>query len=113
MGHAADHQKLLLPHAVDDYSTPYVDLKDHILESIDEFEQEIEYALDNITQQAEQLINDGEVILTYGECGSGQVLDSEISQMLLTSDIHMWCARLFVCLLAPSVYRAVVQPVAF
>lgn len=66
LGHSADQQKLLLPHAVDDYATPYVDLKDHVLESIDEFEQEIDYALDNITQQADQLINDGEVILTYG-----------------------------------------------
>lgn len=68
LGHSADQQKLLLPHAVDDYATPYIDLKDHVLESVDEFEQEIDYALDNITQQAEQLINDGEVILTYGRC---------------------------------------------
>lgn len=67
-GHSADTQtKLLLPHTNDDFATPYVDLQDHILESLDEFQQEIDFAVDSIVQHAPRLISDGEVVLTMGE----------------------------------------------
>lgn len=66
-GHSTDTQMMLLPHTDDDYKTTYVDLADQILDSIDEFEREIEYASDNIAAQAEHLINDAEVVLTMGK----------------------------------------------
>ncbi|XP_022656810.1 translation initiation factor eIF-2B subunit beta-like [Varroa destructor] len=67
-GHLADTQtKLLLPHAADDFATTYIDLQDHILESLDELLQEIDFAIDSIIQHAPRLINDGEVVLTMGK----------------------------------------------
>ncbi|OQR78033.1 translation initiation factor eIF-2B subunit beta-like [Tropilaelaps mercedesae] len=67
-GHSPDTQiKLLLPHAADDFATTYVDLQDHILESLDEFQQEIDFAVDSIAQHSQRLITDGEVVLTVGK----------------------------------------------
>lgn len=62
-------QKMLLSKEeyVDSYTKHFPNLRERILESIDEFERELDLSVENIAAQALEHIHSGEVILTAGK----------------------------------------------
>lgn len=80
----------------DDYSQTFEDLKDSILDHINEFHTELETSIENITKEAIQHIHTNEIILTIGK--------SAIVETFLKEAAKQRTFEVYVCECSPLNY---------